>query len=135
MNWPLFIIGVSRHGSGAKGYSLVIIVFYGLSSIGMTGGSLVRSHKLGSLVRTLQNPWLIIGDFNIPATVLAKTDFASAIGGRACAEDLVTACSAGSTGSLIACTIASSACLPYLVSITPVVQVPWNTRIGFQLRF
>eukprot|EP00959_Pyramimonas_sp_CCMP1952_P208004 4351193-Pyramimonas_sp.AAC.1 len=71
-----------------KGFSLVVIVFYGLSSVGLTGDNLVRYHKLGGLVRSLQLPWLIVGDFNVPAATLARTDFFSSLGGRLYTGDL-----------------------------------------------
>jgi len=100
----------------------------------MTGDNLIRYHKLGALVRALQLPRLILGDFNIPAKTLAKTDFISKIGGTIFTGDLVTTCTAGREGSLIDYATASHNCLPFLIALTPVVQVPWKTHIGFEIR-
>eukprot|EP00959_Pyramimonas_sp_CCMP1952_P303990 6361822-Pyramimonas_sp.AAC.1 len=90
---------------------------------------MVRFHKLGSLARALQLPWPIIGDFNVPAATLAKTGSVSSIaGGGLYTGCLVTTCTAGASGSLIDYAAASNNCLPCIISVAPVVQVPWKTR-------
>eukprot|EP00959_Pyramimonas_sp_CCMP1952_P219167 4582432-Pyramimonas_sp.AAC.1 len=82
------------------------------------------------MARAFQLPWLIVGDLNIPAAALAKTGFASSIGGRVYTGDLVAACAAGPAGSSLDDAIASGTCFPCLVSNTPVARVPWKDHIG-----
>eukprot|EP00959_Pyramimonas_sp_CCMP1952_P274765 5743847-Pyramimonas_sp.AAC.3 len=56
-----------------KGYSMVLIVFYGLGKEGFARDSSQRLLRLEAFGSLLQFPWVIVGDFNLPPAGLAQT--------------------------------------------------------------
>eukprot|EP00959_Pyramimonas_sp_CCMP1952_P454010 9469218-Pyramimonas_sp.AAC.1 len=67
----------------------------------MTGTNLLRFHHLGALLNSLRVPWIVAGDYNMPAPVLSHSGFLTAVGGQVVQASVETTCSTGETGSHI----------------------------------
>eukprot|EP00959_Pyramimonas_sp_CCMP1952_P040109 838440-Pyramimonas_sp.AAC.1 len=63
-----------------SGYSVVIITFYGFTSVGLADDNIARFAKLGSFLSALQLPWIVVGDFNVSSTSLAASGFLARVG-------------------------------------------------------
>eukprot|EP00959_Pyramimonas_sp_CCMP1952_P381353 7990857-Pyramimonas_sp.AAC.1 len=64
------------------GYTFVLVCFYGINSMGFTGPNLLRYQRLGAFLHALQLPWVVVGDFNVPAAAVTKSEFAARVGGH-----------------------------------------------------
>eukprot|EP00959_Pyramimonas_sp_CCMP1952_P304330 6368969-Pyramimonas_sp.AAC.1 len=77
------------------GFSFVLISFYGWSGIGFSGENLLQYRPLGGLLRALQLPWIVVGDFNISAAALFHSQFASKLGAHIVTAPVEYTCDAG----------------------------------------
>eukprot|EP00959_Pyramimonas_sp_CCMP1952_P249230 5209823-Pyramimonas_sp.AAC.1 len=55
-----------------KGYSFVLITFYGRSGIGFSGPNVIRHRRSGALLRASQLPWIVAAGFSIRAAAVSK---------------------------------------------------------------
>eukprot|EP00959_Pyramimonas_sp_CCMP1952_P171983 3593595-Pyramimonas_sp.AAC.1 len=84
-----------------KGYSFVLVTFYGYCSYGFTGPNIKRYRRLGALLYALQLPWVVVADFNISAAAINKAEFVSRIGGHILTANVDYTCNKGEKGSHI----------------------------------
>eukprot|EP00959_Pyramimonas_sp_CCMP1952_P072074 1505297-Pyramimonas_sp.AAC.1 len=47
-----------------SGYSYVLVTFYGLAAVGLTGDNVQRFNRLGAFLSSLQLPRVAVGDYN-----------------------------------------------------------------------
>eukprot|EP00959_Pyramimonas_sp_CCMP1952_P020823 439121-Pyramimonas_sp.AAC.1 len=78
-----------------RGYSLLVIIFNGICSIGLAGPNLVRLRRLGSPLAALQLPWVVLGDWNVPPQTLQASGFLSEVGGMIRRADVEYTCDPG----------------------------------------
>eukprot|EP00959_Pyramimonas_sp_CCMP1952_P257463 5379116-Pyramimonas_sp.AAC.1 len=75
-----------------RGFSLVLCIVHGHSGVGVGQANPVRFRKLGSLLATLQLPWVAIGDWNLSPPDMARTGFLEMIGGAILRSSLECTC-------------------------------------------
>ena len=116
------------------GYSIVMVVFYGYSNMGLVGANLGRFTRLLSLLWALQLPWVVVGDFNMSLATLSRSGIVERLSAVVLSADVAATCNQGS-GTHIDYVMCSRAALPFIVRVNPVVRVPWKPHIGLDIEF
>ncbi len=74
-------ITACRYGLG-KHIQLVVISVYAHVGVGLAGPNLDLLQRLGELVTSLREPWIIAGDWNIDATLFLQEDWLGKVRGH-----------------------------------------------------
>ena len=120
-----------------SGYSIVVIFFYGFCSIGFTGPNLTRYRRLGSLLRSLQLPWAVVGDWNVSPQALAASGFLQQVGGEIRCADVEYTCDPGGgrKPSHLDFVVHCAAARAYISQISAVHDVPWKPHLALRIHF
>ena len=117
-----------------SGFSIVLCVCYGLTTLGLAGRNLARFHRLGGLLRSLHLPWTCLGDWNVEPHTIIKSGSLDLILGRIITPEGVSyTCDASKLGSMLDYAIVSEAAIPYIHSLHPVFDTPWRPHIGISM--
>eukprot|EP00959_Pyramimonas_sp_CCMP1952_P394889 8273946-Pyramimonas_sp.AAC.1 len=93
-----------------QGYSIVLVLFYGLQkSQGVVGDDARRLTRLGAVLAALAFPGIVLGDFNLSPKELNKCRFLDSLDAVAMTADVESTCVAGTGSSHIDYLVVSSA--------------------------
>ena len=118
-----------------KRSNLVVILLYLTSSSGLDLGNKRRLASVSALVATLKDPWLILGDWNLPPSELESSGWLEKIQGELVLPHGVEfTCSTGTSNTLLDFGVRSKSADSIVQGLFPVTEVPWGTHLGLELR-
>ncbi|CAK0794757.1 unnamed protein product, partial [Prorocentrum cordatum] len=92
-----------------------------------------KLNQLLTLVRTLGTPWMVYGDFNNTPEQFRASCWHEAFAPEYLQPNCEFTC-AGSSGRMIDWGLCSPTFLPLVKSVEPVYNVPWQPRVGTEIR-
>ena len=114
---------------------MVVIIYYGVSSVGLAGANLVRLRRIGCLLRALRFPWVVVGDWNVSPQTLQASGFLREVGGVTRFADVEYTCDPGGGNQashldyLVHCTAAQT----YIADVTAVPDAPWKPHLALRV--
>ena len=117
-----------------KGGNVVMVCTYLVPKEGLaTGANAKTLRALMAFVKSLADPYVIVGDWNHSPAQIAKARIHEFLRGVVLTPPCAVTCDKGK-GSMIDFAIVSE-CLKERVTLSPVVDVPWKTHCGIAVSF
>ncbi|CAK0870501.1 unnamed protein product [Prorocentrum cordatum] len=89
--------------------------------------------NIARVVKSLDVPWLLVGDFNATPTEMAKSGWLDALRARAVTpEGVEVSCTSGK-GRMIDYAVVPDSFRPFLSQVLPVQNLPWGPHIGLNI--
>ncbi|CAK0816536.1 unnamed protein product, partial [Prorocentrum cordatum] len=115
------------------GVTFAFIVCYLDCSIGMAGTNSRKMHNIARIVKSLDVPWLLVGDFNATPAEMAKSGWLDVLRARVVTtEGVEVSCTSGK-GRMIDYAVVPDSFRPFLSQVLPVQNLPWGPHIGLNI--
>eukprot|EP00959_Pyramimonas_sp_CCMP1952_P184339 3854828-Pyramimonas_sp.AAC.1 len=99
----------------------------------MAGTNSRKMHNIARIVKSLDVPWLLVGDFNATPAEMAKSGWLDVLRARVVTpEGVEVSCTSGK-GRMIDYAVVPDSFRPFLSQVMPVQNLPWGPHIGLNI--